>query len=484
MSTSAPIIPPRSRRFWNWLEHRTGLNSLLRQALDEPIPGGARWAYIFGSGLLFLFLSQFITGVFLVLYYVPEADEAHVTVAYIVKAVAAGSFLRSVHAYGSSAVMIVLLLHLSQVFTFGSYKGRRELLWLAGCVLLLLMAGMAFTGYLLPWDQKAYYATVVGTNLISEIPLIGPGLTRLVRGGTQMGTLTLSRFFVIHVFFLPVLIFLFIVLHIYLFRKAGAAGPTYAPPLAPNLPTEPFYPRQLRFDVLFTIAVIVTLGLTSYFRPMDLGPVANPAVTQYLPRPEWYYRPMFEELKYFPGSLEAIGILVVPGVVLALLFLLPFLDRSPERRPWRRPVAVGAYFAVLLGLVGLGALSYWQDARNPIVAQQLRTQNREMAAYMRAPFKPYLVGAVPPHPAAPATPLVTQGRTIFTGQGCNSCHGDHGEGTAIAVALTDVGSKFPPDRMAEIIRHPTPAMTAGGMPSFNLSDGQLKALVAYLDSLK
>src|ERR1700756_3923225 len=190
---SKPSAPPQSG-LWEWLNRRTGLDNLLRSALDEPIPGGARFAYVFGSGLLFIFISQVITGVFLALYYVPSADHAHTTVAYITKAVTAGSFLRSLHAYGSSAMVIVLLLHLSQTYIYGAYKGRREILWLSGCVLFALILGMAFTGYLLPWDQRSYFATAVGTNAVSEVPWIGESLKRLMRGGTEVGTLTISRF--------------------------------------------------------------------------------------------------------------------------------------------------------------------------------------------------------------------------------------------------------------------------------------------------
>src|ERR1700726_3414310 len=156
-----------------WIDRRTGVDAVLRSALYEPIPGGARCAYVFGSGLLFIFISQVITGVFLTLYYVPSADHAHTTVPYITKAITAGSFLRSLHAYGASAMVIVMLLHLSQTYIYGAYKGRRELLWLSGCVLFALILGMAFTGYLLPWDQRAYFATAVGTNAASEVPLIG-----------------------------------------------------------------------------------------------------------------------------------------------------------------------------------------------------------------------------------------------------------------------------------------------------------------------
>src|SRR6202790_4850558 len=173
---------------WGWLNHRTGLDSLLRTALYEPIPGGARLAYVFGSGLLFIFISQVITGVFLALYYVPSADHAHTTVAYITKAVTAGSFLRSLHTYGASAMVVVLLLHLSQTYFFGSYKGPREILWLSGCILFALVLGMAFTGYLLPWDQRSYFATAVGTNAASEIPWIRDRLKSMEGGGTESGS--------------------------------------------------------------------------------------------------------------------------------------------------------------------------------------------------------------------------------------------------------------------------------------------------------
>jgi len=143
-------------------QRRTGLDDLLRNALDEPIPGGARFAYIFGSGLLFIFISQVITGVFLALYYVPSADHAHTTVAYITKAVTAGAFLRGLHVYGAQRDGRRLVPASVATFIYGSYKGRRELLWLSGCALFGMVLAMAFTGCLLPWDQRAYFATAVG----------------------------------------------------------------------------------------------------------------------------------------------------------------------------------------------------------------------------------------------------------------------------------------------------------------------------------
>src|ERR1700732_727331 len=255
-------VPQRATSgIWGWLNHRTGLDSMLQAALYEPIPGGARFAYVFGSGLLFIFISQVITGVFLALYYVPSGDHAHTTVAYITKAVTAGAFLRSLHAYGASAMIVVLLLHLSQTYIYGAYKGRRELLWLSGCILFALILGMAFTGYLLPWDQRAYFATAVGTNAASEIPWIGESLKRMMRGGTEMGTLTISRFFVAHVFLIPACIFALVASHIFLFRKAGAAGPATEKPYEPKQKQELFYPRQALMDLSLTALALLGPGL-------------------------------------------------------------------------------------------------------------------------------------------------------------------------------------------------------------------------------
>ena len=282
--TESAAAPPKTG-LWGWLDRRTGVDAALRSALYEPIPGGARFAYVFGSGLLFIFISQVITGIFLALYYVPSADHAHTTVAYITKAVTAGSFLRSLHAYGASAMIIVLLLHLSQTYIYGAYKGPREILWVSGCVLFALVLGMAFTGYLLPWDQRAYFATAVGTNAASEVPLIGETLKRMMRGGTEMGTLTISRFFVAHIFFIPACVFALVASHILLFRKAGAAGPVDEDPYEPKKKTELFYPRQVLMDLSLTALLIIGLGSLCFFAPMQLGPPANPADTQYIPAP-------------------------------------------------------------------------------------------------------------------------------------------------------------------------------------------------------
>lgn len=466
-----------------WVNKRTGIDALLSTALYEPIPGGARFAYIFGSGLLFIFLSQVITGVFLALYYVPSADHAHTTVAYITKSVTAGSFLRSLHSYGASAMVIVLLLHISQTYIYGAYKGRRELLWLSGLVLLTLVLGMAFTGYLLPWDQKAYFATAVGTNAASEVPLIGESLKRLMRGGTEMGTLTISRFFVAHVFLIPACIFGFVAAHILIFRKAGAAGP-YTP-VEPAQKVELFYPRQVLMDLALTALLIMGLGFLAFFMPVPIGPPANPADAQYVPRPEWYYLSIFQYLKYWHGSASVFGILVIPLILAAAIVALPFLDRSVERRPWKRPIAMTAYVFLIAVLFGLGFRSQYLDKHDPGVAQQLAKQKADEEEYMRQPFEPELSSAtLAATNVSLADPQAAKGKTIFEGQSCNACHGDGGVGTAAAPALVGVGAKFSDEQVTELLKHPTAKMTAGGMPTVDLPPDDLKALVAYVRSLK
>jgi ubiquinol-cytochrome c reductase cytochrome b subunit len=475
----------RWQQLYQWFDRRTGIGSLLHEGLDEPIPGGARWAYVFGSVLLFLFISQTITGVFLALYYVPSADHAHTTVAYIVKEVTGGKFVRSIHAYGSSAAVIVLLLHLTQTYLYGAYKGRRELLWISGCVLFGLMLAMAFTGYLLPWDQKAYFATTVGTNMASDVPLVGGWLKRFMRGGDEMGTLTLSRFFVAHVFLIPAVLIAFVATHVYLFRKAGPAGPPSEDPVNPRLPTQRFYPRQVVMDTIVALLMILILGLFAHFAPTELGPKANPADTQYVPRPEWYYLPIFQWLKYWRGPYAIIGIIVIPAITAALLVFVPFIDRRLERRAWRRPIAVGVFFLIFAAFVAMGLMSLRDDQRDPSIAKQVAKQREGTEQFMREPFQPAGAASSLSAPVvAVLDPLAAAGKNVYGSESCDACHGENGVGTAAGPKLTGTIAQTPTDELSSLLRHPTPKMIEGGMQAVDIPDGDLKALVAYIKSLK
>jgi ubiquinol-cytochrome c reductase cytochrome b subunit len=506
-STKGRGRPSLRGRLWAWIDQRTGADRILRATLDEPIPGGARFADVFGSALLFIFVSQIVTGICLALYYVPAPMAAHVSVAYIVKEVAAGSFIRSLHSYGSSAMVVVLGLHLLQTLLYGSYKGKREFLWMSGCALLLLVLGMAFTGYLLPWDQKAYFAGSVGTDIVGQVPWIGESIRRLLRGGATMGALTISRFYVLHVLIIPGLIFALIATHVALFRKAGAAGPANVGPVTPNVPVEMFYPRQVLIDMGFVLLVMGVLGMLAHFVPVTLGPEANPADSRYLPRPEWYFLPMFQWLKYWEGWRTVIGIVIIPGTLIVLMFLLPFMDRGPERRPWRRPIPVGGVFMVLGGLLWLGLTSHLNDSRDPAVATQLAQQNQEENAYSLAAFQPYAASsssgaagspplnaaAAQPAPAGTGTSVAPSagggspakampGETIYQAQGCTACHGVGGTGTTKGPDLTKLGPSMTPAALTNVLQHPTDRMHAGGMPPVQATGADLSALVAYVRS--
>jgi ubiquinol-cytochrome c reductase cytochrome b subunit len=456
---------------------------MLRSSLDEPVPGGARFAYVFGSALLFIFVSQIVTGLCLALYYVPSPFAAHASVAYIVKEVAAGSFLRSLHSYGSTAMLVVLLLHFLQTLLYGSYKGKRELLWIAGCILAFLVLGMTFTGYLLSWDQSGYSAGAVGTDIVGEVPFIGNRLGMLLRGGAMMGALTLSRFYALHVFIIPGLIFSFIAIHIFLFRKAGAAGPASADPVMPKLPTETFYPKQVLFDMAFVLLVMGVLGMLAHFVPVMLGPEANPANTNLIPRPEFYFLPMFQWLKYWHGRSTVIGAFIIPVILIGLFFLLPFMDRGLERRPWRRPIPIGGVFIVLIGLLWLGITSRLDDSRDPSVAAQLAEQDQQEHLYFHSAFQPY--SAPSASEGVSSTSLdatATQGKAIFDSNRCSGCHGETGGG-GTGPALTHITSRYPPAQLTALLKAPRANMKAAGMVPLALNAADMKALVSYLSSL-
>ncbi|WP_455376879.1 cytochrome b, partial [Petrachloros mirabilis] len=190
-------------RIYKWLDQRLNLKPVKRTLLDEPIPGGASWIYVFGSATLFLFLLQALTGMFLALYYAPTPDHAYDSIRFIEEQVSFGAFVRGLHHWGASAIVVMIGLHMLQAFLYGAYKPPREVMWMVGVILFVVVMAFAFTGYLLPWDQTAYWATQISLNMVGTVPLVGEFLMRVMRGGEVLGALTLSRFFAVHVLFLP-----------------------------------------------------------------------------------------------------------------------------------------------------------------------------------------------------------------------------------------------------------------------------------------
>jgi ubiquinol-cytochrome c reductase cytochrome b subunit len=321
--------------------------------------------------------------------------------------------------------------------------------------------------------------------MASDVPFIGTWLKRLMRGGDEMGTLTVSRFFVAHVFILPALLIAFVATHVYLFRKAGAAGPPSEDPVNPRLPTQRFYPRQVVMDTIVALVMILILGSVAHFMPTELGPKANPADTQYIPRPEWYYLPIFQWLKYWRGPYAIIGIIVIPAFTATLLILVPFIDRRLERRPWRRPIAVGVFVIIFGGFVAMGLMSVRDDRRDPNIAKQVAKQHEEVEEFVREPFHPEGAASSLSAPVvAIVDPLAAAGKKVYESESCDACHGENGVGTAAGPKLAGAIAEKSVEELSNLLRHPTAKMIAGEMKPLDVSDEDLKALVAYIKSLK
>jgi ubiquinol-cytochrome c reductase cytochrome b subunit len=371
------------KRLGDWLDERTAWRAVLHRGLHEPIPGGASWAYVFGSVLVFLLVLQMTTGVLLAFYYSPSATDAWASVAHIQDQVSLGWLVRGLHHHGASAMVIVVGFHLLQTASYGAYRRPREVNWLIGVLLLGLVMAFALTGYLLPWDQTGYWATKVATGIAGSTPAVGGALKEAVQGGNEYGNLTLTRFFALHVFVLPALTVGLVVVHVALFRKHGVTprGGRSADELAAT--SRPFWPDQLFRDfVAMAIVFAAMVAWTVHVGGARLDAPADPS-SAFDARPEWYFRWLYQLLKYFSGTIEKVVALGVPVVVGGFLLAVPFTDRAVPGRPrppWRR----GGLLLLVLGLmtmIGLTLASYAQDAGDDaLAARRVHAETRARQA--------------------------------------------------------------------------------------------------------
>jgi len=341
-----------------WVEGRLHLGPFIAALLHVRIPSDAKTFYL-GGITLFLFGIQVVTGTLLALYYSPTPDAAYESVLSITSDVEFGWLIRSVHHWAANLMILFLVLHVLRIFVQAAYKYPRELTWIVGGGLLLITIGFGFTGYLLPWDQRAYWATVVGTEIAGDVPLIGPSLLLLLRGGAEVSEATLARFFGIHVLVLPLLIGGLVALHLLFVHQQGLANPKRAEPRpgrpAPALPPEkrkPFFPDYILDEVIAWYAVLAVLVILASLFPAGLEPKADPLVTPEHIKPEWYFLAVYQLLKVVP---ETVGV-VAPVALVMVIAILPLLDRNEEIRPRRRPIALGL---ALVLLVGLAVLTYY-----------------------------------------------------------------------------------------------------------------------------
>jgi len=348
-----------SQSIGDWFDARTGYRAGLRRLLDEPVPGDVNWWFTLGSVILFLLAVQFVTGIVLTMYYVPTPTHAYDSVRFINTGLTFGRVLRGLHFFGASFIVIAAVMHLLRVLFFGAYKSPREVTWMTGIVLLLLVLAFGLTGYLLPWDQRAYWATVVTVNIARSTPLVGNYIASVMRGGPVIGALTLSRWYSVHVILLPVGVMLFVVIHLYLMRRHGIAGHFRPRPG----PSSPFYPVHAVKDTLVIAGVFALLFWCAVHFGASLERMADPSDATYVPRPEWYFLGLFQLLKYFPGKLEPVGAIGVPTLIIGLLILLPFLDRKPERNPGARPRVSAIVTLIVISVATLTWLGFRDKPR-------------------------------------------------------------------------------------------------------------------------
>jgi ubiquinol-cytochrome c reductase cytochrome b subunit len=467
----------------DWLDQRASIKHLWHEAADEKIPGGARPRYVFGSVLMYLFVQQVVLGILLALYYSPSATQAWASTAYITDQVTAGWFLRGLHHHGSSAMVIVTVLHFLQVTLAGAYRAPRELNWITGLVMAALVLGFALTGYLLPWDQKGYWATQVATSIMGSMPA-GDVQQRLLQGGSLYGNLTITRFFTLHVFVLPVGLAALLGAHLALFRKHGVTPPVM-PKAELDRREDLFFPKQLFIDLVAmaaTAAVLVIVNFNSH--GAELFAPAQPA-SNFVARPEWYFLFLFQLLKYFHGSLQIIATAIIPGCVAIFLVLLPWVDKA-ESRAWKdRLPVLGAVALLMAGVVTLTSLALNEDKHNEKYQAGLVLADKE-AEYARTLAKK---GVLPQGGDAVFENDPQVGVKRLFKENCSNCHSVDSVGGSEAPDFTDYNSR---QWLSGLIRNSQDKRFFGGtkhndeMPAYppeKLNDAQLKSLVEFVLSV-
>ncbi|CAA7601610.1 Cytochrome b/b6, N-terminal [Acididesulfobacillus acetoxydans] len=343
-----------------WLDERLHTSSLLQALFAHPVPKRSNFLDYLGFATFFAFINQAVTGILLATVYHPSASGAYASIQTLQNSVA-GHFVRSLHSWGANFMVVLVGLHLLRVFFAAAYKRPRELTWVMGGILLIATLGLAFTGYLLPWDQKGYWATTVGTAMAGYVPIVGDFLVRLLRDGTQVTGATLTRFYSVHMLVLPALLLLAFLPHFFFVLRQGMASTdelreAEARGEDVRKISRPFWPDVALRMAAFVLLVGAALWLLAFLYPKGLGAAADPLnKAHFTPEPAWYFFGIYQLLKYFPGKLDGLAMVGLPLIGIVILFSLPWLDRNSSRRAKRRPLALGLAGILVLGL---GFLTY------------------------------------------------------------------------------------------------------------------------------
>ena len=463
---------------FRWVDERLDLRGVKRALLDREVPVRLTWWHTLGSATLTVFVIQIVTGVVLGTYYAAAPDHAYDSIRYIDRQVASGWLLRGIHHWGASAMVVLILAHMIRVFSVGAYKYPREINWLLGVGLLALVVGFSFTGYLLPWDQKAYWATAVGTNIAGTTPLLGGKLVTLLRGGADLGAATLTRFYAFHVLWLPLLLGALILLHLVLVIRQGIAPrPIALEQGAPARTSDPayagyyqeayartkrggvrFWPDIIGKDAIVSFGVVALIVLLALAFGAPLEPPADPTDTVYVPKPEWYFLPFYQLLKLVPGSLESVVAVGIPTILVIVLVALPFLDRRSTRNLLHRPIAAGGLIFLLGGaglLLGLAV--------------------REAGP------------AIPPEAVRLATEVGRAGRALVQSQPCTRWPAMRGAGGDEGPDPTEVGLRHSSAWMHSFMELPGRFHADSRMPSYAppaMTHEEIEEIARYLATLR
>ena len=452
---------------YQWLDDRLGITSTILPIIEHPVPAGLTWWYVLGSATFVAFVIQIITGVALAFTYIPAPNDAYESLEFITNRAILGNIVRGLHYWGSSAMVVLIFLHLASAFLMAAYKYPRELTWVSGVLLLGLTMGMAFTGQLLRWNQDAYWAIVLLAAQVSRMPLIGDWVTQLVIAGQTVGGATLTRFYATHVFLIPAVMFGLIGIHMYLVARHGVSEPpkesgpvdpaTYRQRYHEKLDREgvPFWPDFVWKDVVFALfAGSIVLLLAAVFGAPELGEKADPTLLEAHPKPDWYFLWLYALVAMTPPELETLVMLALP-LLGFLLLLVPFIAPYGERRASRRPWAIAA---VAFAVVIIGVL-IWEG--------------------FRAPWSPAIHARLPDHVMAQLHGDQLKGGNLFQKKGCMNCHVVAGAGGLRGPDLNDIGRRLSREQLTWRILH-----GAHNMPAYGeiLSPEELNRLLDFLET--
>jgi ubiquinol-cytochrome c reductase cytochrome b subunit len=459
-----------------WFDARLGLRESLVPLMKHPVPkqlaGTAGWWYIFGSASLTLFIVQIVTGIGLSLVFVPSADRAYQSLLYLNYDHPLGWFMRSLHYYAGTGMIVMVLVHMTQVFLHGAYKYPRELTWVTGALMFLCTLGMFFSGQILRWDPDAYWGLAVGASMAGRVPALGPQVVHLLLGGPVIGGGALSRFFALHVFIIPGALLSLIAVHLWLVVKRGVSVPpvpgqivdpkTYDAEYEKVLDDGvPFLGEAMLKDALFSaLAVIVVVIVAAVVGPKGPSGPPDPTLSGANPRPEWPFLWLFGLLSLSPAGAETFIMLVFPVLLIVALLIVPFVSNRGERAPTRRPVAL---LAVVVIYTVLGTLTY-QGATAPWSPQ--------MTAWSGDPVPQDLVRG--------SSPRQLMGSVVFQNKNCRNCHALDGIGGQRGPDLTFVGTRLTRDQLIDQISNGTPG--GGNMPAYaaQMKPSEMSVLVDFL----